>query len=65
MKKRIIIYDGKQIPDDYPTLPAKAVQKMLADQYPEIINSSMMEKIDESTGNVTIEFSSAVKGTRG
>ena len=65
MAKRTIIYEGKQIKDEFPELPVKVLQKMLASDYPEIINASFTQKIDEKTGDLVIDFGKSVVGTRG
>lgn len=63
--KRVFKIGGKEVADDYPTLTPERAKKFLVEQYPDILNSSWSEKIDEEKGILTVEFSGNVVGTRG
>jgi PRTRC genetic system protein C len=63
--KRVFIIGGKEVADQYPSLPPDQAKKMLVDDYPEIINSSWTQSMDEEKGVLQITFTGNVVGTRG
>lgn len=46
-------------------LTPEQAKKMMVDDYPDIINASYTQKIDEATGTLKIIFASNTVGTRG
>lgn len=62
---REFVIKGTTIKDEYPALSPDQAKKILADTYPDIINASWTQKMDEKRGILVITFSTNVVGTRG
>jgi PRTRC genetic system protein C len=63
--KRVFVIGGKEVVDQYPSLSPDHAKKMLVDDYPDIINSSWTQSMDEAKGILSVVFSTNVVGTRG
>lgn len=63
--KRVFIIDGKEVKDSYPMLTPEQAKKMMVDDYPDIINASYTQTLDEANGVLKIVFAKNTVGTRG
>lgn len=63
--KRVFVIAGVEVKDDYPTFTPDQAKKMMVDDYPDIINASYTQNMDEVNGVLKIIFASNTVGTRG
>ena len=63
--KRVFVIAGKEVKDEWPNLSPEVAKKVMVDKYPDIINASWTQQIDEKSGLLKIIFASNTVGTRG